>query len=83
MLIPNQIVKMKWNSRNKKYYQSLGYVFTKNRQEADKRRNYFVRSNGYKGTTHKLPTREQIIEAVDYLVKGNHSLKFIDLDIDI
>lgn len=64
-----------------------GWYWHKNRQEADKRRNYFVRSNGYKvlriRATHKLPTREQIIEAVDYLVKGNHSLKFIDLDIDI
>lgn len=29
MLIPNQIVKVKWNSRNKKYYSNLGYVFTK------------------------------------------------------
>lgn len=41
--------------------------------------------NGYKvlriRATREVPTREQIIEAVDYLVKGNHSLKIIELDI--
>ena len=28
-----------------------------------------------------IPTKEQIKEAVDYLVKGNHHLTFIDMNI--
>lgn len=29
MLIPNQLVKMKWHPRNKEYYENLGYIYTK------------------------------------------------------
>lgn len=62
-----------------------GWYWHKNRQEEDKRRNHFVMDNGYKvlriRATREIPTKKQIIEAVDYLVKGNHSLKIIELDI--
>lgn len=64
-----------------------GWYWHKDRQEQDKRRNYYLRRRGYKilriRSNYELPTKEQIIEGVDYLVKGNHSLKFIDLDINI
>ena len=30
---------------------------------------------------NEIPTKVQIINAIDYLVKGNHSLTYIDLDI--
>ena len=64
-----------------------GWYWHKNRQEQDKRRNYWLIRQGYKvlriRSNYELPTKEQIIEGVDYLVKGNHSLKFIDLDINI
>lgn len=64
-----------------------GWYWHKYRQEQDKRRNYYLRCRGYKvlriRSNNELPTKEQIIEGVDYLVKGNHSLKFIDLDINI
>ena len=29
MLVPNQKVEVRWNPRNKKYYERIGYVFTK------------------------------------------------------
>lgn len=61
-----------------------GWYWHKNRQEQDKRRNYFVMSQGYKvlriRSNNTLPTEEQIKEAVDYLV-NNHHLAYIDLDI--
>lgn len=64
-----------------------GWYWHKDNQSHDNRRNDFLIKNGYKvlriRSNYELPTREQIIEGVDYLVKGNHSLKFIDLDIDV
>lgn len=62
-----------------------GWFWHKNKQEKDTRRNYYVKSQGYKilrvRSNIELPTKEQIQEAIDYLVKDNHSLKFINLDI--
>lgn len=62
-----------------------GWHWHKNKQEYDKRRNYWVVDQGYKilriRSNNLLPTHEQIKEAVDYLVKGNHTLTYIDLDI--
>lgn len=64
-----------------------GWYWHKDRQEQDKRRNYWLLDRGYKilriRSNYELPTKEQIIEGVDYLVKGNHHLCYIDLDIDI
>lgn len=62
-----------------------GWYWHKNKQEEDKRRNYFLIKKGFKilriRFNNNLPTKEQIIEAIDYLVKDNHSLAYIDLDI--
>ena len=61
-----------------------GWYWHKNKQESDKRRNYFLIKNGYKvcrfRANYAIPTIEQIKNAVDYLLSG-HSLKIIDLDI--
>lgn len=63
-----------------------GYYWHKDREGHDRKRDYFLRNRGYKvirikgnKRDNKLPTKEQIQEAVDYLVKGNHSLFIIDL----
>lgn len=63
-----------------------GYYWHKDREEHDRKRDYFLRNRGYKvirikgnKRDNKMPTKEQIQEAVDYLVKGNHSLFIIDL----
>ena len=51
------------------------------------RRNFFLIRRGYKIVRIKankwdtLPTEQQIIDAVDYLVKGDHSLTYIDMNI--
>lgn len=62
-----------------------GWYWHKDRAEHDKRRNYWLIKRGYKvlriRSNDELPTRQQIIDAVDYLVKDNHSLTYIDLDI--
>jgi len=62
-----------------------GWYWHKNKQNYDKRRNYFVIKRGYKVLRIKanmaIPTKVQIIKAIDYLVKGNHSLTEIILDI--
>lgn len=64
-----------------------GWHWHKDKQEKDMKRNYWLISQGYKvlriRSNYELPTKEQIIEGVDYLVKGNHHLCYIDLDIDI
>lgn len=63
-----------------------GHYWHKDREEHDRKRDYFLRNKGYKvirikgnKRDNKLPTKEQIQEAIDYLVKGNHSLFVIDL----
>jgi very-short-patch-repair endonuclease len=64
-----------------------GWYWHKNRREQDKRKNDFLIDRGYRvlriRANRKAPTKEQIIKAVDYLVKDNHHLAYIDLDIDI
>lgn len=54
-------------------------------EQRDRRRDEFVKSQGYKVFRikggRKLPTQEQIVQAIDYLVKGNHSFTEIDLNI--
>lgn len=64
-----------------------GWYYHKDRQEKDKRRNYFLIKQGYKVLRIKgnkkddIPTKEQIIEAIDCLVKGNQS--YIEIKMDI
>lgn len=62
-----------------------GWYWHKNRVDYDNKRNNFVIEQGYKvlrvRSYDKLPTEQQLKEAIDYLVKGNHSITFIDLDI--
>lgn len=64
-----------------------GLYYHADRKEKDKRRNYFVIKKGYKVIRIKgnkkdtLPTKEQIIKAVDCLVKGNQH--FIEIDMNI
>lgn len=62
-----------------------GWYWHKDRIEKDKRRNYFVLSKGYKVlrviSKTSIPTKEQIISAVNDLVNKNHHLKVIELDI--
>ena len=61
-----------------------GWYWHKDRVNADRRRNYKVLNLGYKvlriKSKYKLPTKEQIIEAVDYLTKEGHHFKEIILD---
>ena len=64
-----------------------GLYYHKDRQEKDKRRNYFLIKQGYKVLRIKgnkkddIPTEEQIIKAIDCLVKGNRS--YIEIDMNI
>ena len=62
-----------------------GTYWHKNRKVQDRKRDEFVKSNGYKVLrikgSHKIPTKEQLIKAIDYLVKDNHSYNEILLDI--
>ena len=64
-----------------------GWYYHKYRQEKDKRRNYFVIKQGYKVLRIKgnkkddIPTKEQIIKAIDCLVKGNQS--YIEIQMNI
>lgn len=64
-----------------------GWYWHKDRAEHDKRRDYWLVKQGYKilrikpisKNARELPTIEEIVSAVDYLVKGNHSHKNIEL----
>ena len=62
-----------------------GWYWHKNRIKSDRKRNYKVISLGYKvlriKSNYKLPTDEQIIDAVNYLTLENHHYKEIVLDI--
>lgn len=64
-----------------------GWYWHKNRQEEDRKRNYFLRNRGFKVIRFlanvAVPSEEEIKQAVDYIVKGNHSLYIKPLDIDI
>lgn len=63
-----------------------GYYWHKNRQQKDSARNAVLMNQGYKiirikgNNQDTLPSNEQLINAVDYLVKGNHHLVFIDMN---
>lgn len=62
-----------------------GWYWHKNKQSRDRRRDEFLKSQGYrilriKGN-REVPTKEQLQNAIDYLVKGNHSYTEIILDI--
>lgn len=61
-----------------------GDFWHKNRKEKDKRRDYFLIKNGFKvlriKANNKIPTKEQIIEAIDCLV-SDHSFYELKLDI--
>lgn len=54
-------------------------------EQRDRRRDEFVKSQGYKVLRikdgHKIPTKEQIIEAIDSLINNDYSYKEILLDI--
>lgn len=62
-----------------------GWFWHKNKQKEDNRRNRFLISRGFKVLRIKgnygIPTEEQIIKSIDYLVKGNHKYSEIILDI--
>lgn len=62
-----------------------GWYWHKDKQDYDRRRNYMLTSRGFKVLrikgSYALPTEEQLKEAVDYLVKGNHPYTEIVLDI--
>lgn len=53
-------------------------------EQKDRRRDYFTISQGYKvirfKSNYALPTKEQIIQAVDYLTTTDHHYIIIDLD---
>lgn len=63
-----------------------GWYWHKNRLDKDLKRNNFLINRGYKvlriRSKIELPTKEQIIDAIDYLVEDNHSYTEINLDID-
>ena len=62
-----------------------GWYWHKDKQEEDKRRNYFLTKRGFKilriRSYEETPTFSQIKEAVDILVKTNKKLLYINLDI--
>lgn len=64
-----------------------GKYWHQNRGKYDAARNAVLMDNGYKivrikgNNQDSMPTHTQILEAVDYLVKGNHHLSFIDMNI--
>lgn len=66
-------------------YDGLYWHSSEQAIKRDRRRDAYMKHNGYKVLRFKsdrnVPTKEQIIEAVDYLVKGNHDYLEINLDI--
>jgi len=61
-----------------------GWYWHKDRAEEDRRRNFFVGKQGYKiirflAYKDRLPTRDEITKAVDYLLTTNN--KFIRIDL--
>lgn len=62
-----------------------GEFWHKNKKESDRKRNGFVINNGYKVLrikgNYEIPTKKQIIDAIDYLVKDNH--KYVEIILDI
>lgn len=62
-----------------------GWYWHKDRQERDNGRNWYLIRRGFKilriRSNYDMPTKEQIINAIDYLIDNNRSLTYIDLDI--
>ena len=62
-----------------------GWYWHKDRVEKDKKRNYFLIRRGFKVLRFRaqkvVPNEEEIKNAIDYLVKDNHSIKIVNLDI--
>lgn len=64
-----------------------GLYWHKDREDYDRRRNYYLIDRGYRivrikaNKKDELPSKQQIKDAVDYLVKGNHHLTYIDMNI--
>ena len=64
-----------------------GAYWHKDREDYDRRRNYYLIDRGYRIVRIKankkddVPSKQQIIDAVDYLVKGNRHLVYIDMNI--
>lgn len=64
-----------------------GWYWHQNRKQKDGARNAILLNNGYRiiriiaDNKDTMPTKEQIQNAVDYLVKDNHHLCFINMNI--
>lgn len=64
-----------------------GFYWHKNREKQDRARNAVLMNEGYKiirikgNNRDTIPTKEQLQNAVDYLVKGNHHLVFINMNV--
>lgn len=62
-----------------------GWYWHKNKQEYDKRRNYFLTRRGYKvlrfQANNAIPTKEELKEAIEELVKDSKMVKIVKLDI--
>lgn len=60
-----------------------GWYWHREREEQDRKRDYFLYSNGYKvlriRSAYALPTNEELFEAIDYLITTNHHHKIITL----
>lgn len=63
-----------------------GFYWHKNRKQKDGARNAILMNEGYRilrikaNNQDSMPSQKQIKEAVDYLVKDNHHLTFIDMN---
>lgn len=62
-----------------------GWYWHKDRQEKDKRRNYWLANEGFKTLRFRaniaIPTAEQIKDGIDYLIQTGHPWHYINLDI--
>lgn len=60
-----------------------GWYWHKNRENFDRKRDYFLYSKGYKvlriRSVYALPTEKEIFDAIDYLVNTEHYHKIITL----
>lgn len=62
-----------------------GYYWHKDTQEKDKKRDYFVESQGYKvlrivAYSDRLPTKEELVESINYLLTTNKKFNRIELN---
>lgn len=62
-----------------------GWYWHKNRQKEDRRRDEFIKSQGYKilriKAKREIPSYEQILESINKLIETNHNYNEIILDI--